>query len=152
MQWQPSRLLVLAAPLSVSAASVAGVARFGFPTSADRTLVWLTLAMFSCSMFDRRRAHRLVLEWLPFVALVLTYDVLRGRADHLLARAHVLPQIWFGERIGEGTVPVVWLQQQLWHGARDLRWYDYACFAVYASHFLVTPLLAGVFWLRAPQQ
>jgi membrane-associated phospholipid phosphatase len=150
-KWEPSRLLKLAAPLSVSSASVVGLVRFGFPTSADRLLLWLTLGMLSYSLFDRRRARRLALEWLPFVALVLTYDLLRGHADQLFARAHVWPQIWFGERVGEGTVPVVWLQQHLWHGAGDLRWYDYACFGVYVSHFLVTPLLAGVLWLRSPQ-
>ncbi len=149
-QWQPSRLLRVAAPLSFASASVAGIAAFGFPTSADRLLLWLTIGMISWSLFDRQRARRLALEWLPFLALVLAYDLLRGRADHVFTEAHALPQIWISEHLGHGTVPVVWLQQQLWHGAADLRWYDYASFAVYVSHFLVTPLLAGLLWLRAP--
>jgi membrane-associated phospholipid phosphatase len=148
-EWQPSRLLRVAAPLSFASASVVGIAQFRFPASADRLLLWLSLGMISWSLFDRQRARRLALEWLPFVALILAYDLLRGRADHLFG-AHALPQIWISEHLGHGTVPVVWLQQHLWHGATDLRWYDYACFAVYLSHFLVTPLLAGLIWLRAP--
>jgi hypothetical protein len=149
-QWQPSRLLRHAAPLSFASSSAAGIARSGFPTSADRLLLWLTFGMISWSLFDRQRARRLALEWLPFLALVLAYDLLRGRADHVFTGAHALPQIWISERLGHGTVPVVWLQHHLWHGAADLRWYDYACFAVYVSHFLVTPLLAGLLWLKAP--
>lgn len=149
-EWQPSRLLRVAAPLSFASASVVGIAQFGFPTSADRLLLWLTFGMISWSLFDRQRARRLALEWLPFLVLVFAYDLLRGRADHVFAGAHALPQIWISERLGHGTVPVVWLQQHLWHGAADLRWYDYASFAVYVSHFLVTPLLAGLLWLRAP--
>jgi predicted dithiol-disulfide oxidoreductase (DUF899 family) len=43
-QWQPSRLLRHAAPLSFALSSVVGIAQFGFPTSADRLLTdefWL---------------------------------------------------------------------------------------------------------------
>jgi hypothetical protein len=40
-------------------------------------------------------------------------------------------------------VPVVWLQRHLWHGGAHLRWYDYASFAVYVSHFFLTPLIAA---------
>jgi hypothetical protein len=48
-------------------------------------------------------------------------------------------------------VPVVWLQRHLWHGGAHLRWYDYASFAVYVSHFFLTPLIAATLWLWAPR-
>ena len=48
-----------------------------------------------------------------------------------------------------GTVPTVFLQEHLWHGALDLRWWDYAAWGVYVSYFLATYLLAGFLWFVA---
>ena len=68
-----------------------------------------------------------VLEWLPFALVLAAYDLLRGHADGLLFSTHFRPQTR-GRRSSSsrGTVPTVWLQEQLWHGSSQLRWYDYA--------------------------
>jgi PAP2 superfamily len=59
------------------------------------------------------------------------------------------PQLDADRLIGLGTAPTVWLQEHLWHGALDLRWWDFAAWAVYVSYFLATYLLAGWLWFFA---
>ena len=88
-----------------------------------------------------------MLEWLPFAGILLAYDLLRGSADGLLFRAHVRPQIDADKVLGLGAVPSVWLQQHLWHGAQSIRWYDYATWGVYVTHFVATLTLAFVLWV-----
>ena len=63
-----------------------------------------------------------VLEWLPFIGLLIAYDSLRGSAGApvrrpLPARSSRSIKALFG-----GTVPTVTLQHWLWHG--HVVWYD----------------------------
>jgi len=47
--------------------------------------VWLALGMASFAVTDlRRKFVRFVLDWSPFMAVLLIYDRLRGYADGLL--------------------------------------------------------------------
>ena len=47
------------------------------------------------------------------------YDLLRGRADGLLFSTWYRPQLEADAFLLGGTVPTVWLQEQLWHGSSD---------------------------------
>jgi membrane-associated phospholipid phosphatase len=44
-------------------------------------------------------------------------------------------------------VPTVWLQQHFFTPGSP-HWYDAAATLIYTSHFLATPIVAAVFWLR----
>jgi hypothetical protein len=87
-----------------------------------------------------------VRDWLPFASIVLAYRVLHRWSEPLTAKAHVEPQRGFDERLFRGTVPTVTLQRARWN-AGEPRWWDYAAWLVYLSHFVVTPAVAGA--LRA---
>ncbi len=113
--------------------------RIGAPT------VWAMATAFS-AVDARRRLPRLVLEWAPFIGVLMVYDLLRGRADGLLFSAHETPQIHAEAAIFGKPVPTVWLQSHLWHGAAGLRWWDYVTWFIYLTHFLATPILAAVLW------
>jgi len=118
------------------------------PDSQSMLLVWLGPAMIVFSLREpRRRLARLVRDWSPFVGVLVVYDRLRGIADGLLFPAHTLPQIRLEVALFGRPVPTVWLQEHLWHGAADLRWWDYAVWLVYLTHFVATPVLAGVLWV-----
>jgi hypothetical protein len=124
------------------------VATAGVPDSQSVLLVWLGLAMIVFTLREpRRRLTRLIRDWSPFVGVLVVYDRLRGIADGLLFPAHTLPQIRLEEALFGRPVPTVWLQEHLWHGAGDVRWWDYAVWLVYLSHFVATPVLAGVLWV-----
>jgi membrane-associated phospholipid phosphatase len=119
----------------------------GVPTSHDLVFFWFALGIISFSVTDvRRRTSRLVIEWSPFIAVLFIYDRLRGYADGLLFHAREVPQIKIEAAIFGRPIPTVWLQGHLWHGAGDLRWWDYATWFIYLTHFFATLIVAAVLW------
>ena len=138
------------APALYVAALSAYMWREGVPVGRERLLVWILLGLLALSTTNLIGwARGVVLEWLPFALALAVYDLLRGQADGLFFSAWYRPQLEADAFLFGGTVPTVWLQEQLWHGASDVRWYDYASWAVYVSYFVATYLLAGVLWFVA---
>jgi len=147
------RLRVLArwaGPTAYLMALTITVADDGLPLMHDRLLLWVGLGLVAFSLHRLRRdAITLLLDWLPFAAILLVYDLLRGLADNLLFRAHTWPQLYFDQDLFGGLAPTVWLQRTLYHGPEALRWYDYGAWAVYLTHFFATLAVAMVLWLVA---
>ena len=137
------------APVAYAVALATGIAWRGLPTSRDALFAWVLAGLLAISAADPRRGVReLVVDWLPFGAILFAYDLLRGSADSLFA-AHVLPQLRFDELLFGGTAPTVWLQQRLWGGPAHIDWLDYAAWGVYLTHFFATLLVAAGLWLGA---
>jgi membrane-associated phospholipid phosphatase len=127
--------------------------RDGVWFARDRLLMWIVLGLLAFSVTDLRRwARGVLVEWLPFALILWAYDLLRGMADDLWFSTHYLPQLRADELLAGGTVPTVWLQEQLWNGAGHLQWYDYASWLVYVSYFLSTYLVAAALWFFAPDR
>lgn len=139
-----------AVPVAYAAVLGAFLYRDGVPVARDRLLLWIILGLLAVSVTNVRGwARGVVLEWLPFALVLWAYDFLRGQADGLLFATHFRPQLEADRLLFLGEVPTVWLQDHLWHGASDLRWYDYGAWAVYVSYFLGTYLLAAGLWFFA---
>ena len=129
----------IGAPTLWVLASIAMIVSVGVPTSHDLVFFWFALGIIAFSVTDvRRRTSRLVIEWSPFIAVLFIYDRLRGYADGLLFHAREVPQIKVEAAIFGRPIPTVWLQSHLWHGAGDLRWWDYATWFIYLTHFFAT--------------
>jgi hypothetical protein len=124
----------------------------GVPTGRQ-TLAILILTGLGIACIGRR-PHRLLLmlrDWLPFTAVLLAYDRTRALADTTGLPLHE-GDIASAERwLFAGTLPTVWLQDHL-EDAVEVHWYDALCTLVYVTHFLVTPILAAVLWVRAHPQ
>jgi hypothetical protein len=115
----------------------------GVPYQRDVLAIWLLVGLLCFSLTDVRGWVRGVLvDWLPFIAILIAYDSLRGTAGHLAA-VHYLPQLQI-DRWLFGTAPTVSLQHWLWHG--HVVWYDVIFWATYLTHFFATPLVAAVLW------
>jgi membrane-associated phospholipid phosphatase len=141
------RGLEFGAPVAWAVLSVVMVATVGVPTSHDLVFLWFGLGMAAVCITDlRRRVPRLLVEWAPFIAVLFLYDRLRGFADGLVFPARELPQIHVEAILFGKPIPTVWLQSHLWHGAGDLRWWDYAAWFVYLTHFFATLVVAAVLW------
>ena len=93
----------------------------GVPASRE-TLVLLVLggiaaASATSSLRLRRTALAFAIDWIPFAAMLALYDLIRGYADGLWLPSHARPQIDADRLLGLGSIPTVWLQRHLWHGA-----------------------------------
>jgi len=129
-------------------ALVAFVIRSGVPTGRPvlATIVILGLLLSSIGRGWRTSAQ-VVMDWLPFTAVLLLYDRTRGIADSLGISLHEKDILDAEKWLFGGTEPTVWLQQHLYHPGH-VYWYDAFCTLVYTSHFLATPVLAAILWLR----
>jgi membrane-associated phospholipid phosphatase len=122
----------------------------GVPTSHDLVFVWFAVGMAAFSVTDLRRCvPRLVIDWAPFIGVLFIYDRLRGFADGLVFQAHELPQLRAEAALFGKPIPTVWLQTHLWHGASDIRWWDYMVWFIYLTHFFATLVVAAILWTWA---
>ena len=144
------RLLRWSGPAVYVVALAAEAVYRGLPVARDRLLVWILLGLLAFSLTDVRRWIKgVLLEWLPFAAILLVYDLLRGFADGLWLPAHIRPHLRAEEVLFGEPIPTVWLQQRLWQGRDQIQWYDYASWAVYVTHFFGTLVVAAALWLFA---
>ncbi len=146
--WSSQRISLLrrgvVAPALFACGSLALFVLVGVPYQRDVLAVWLLLGLLCFSLSDVRGwARGVVLEWLPFIAILIAYDSLRGSAAHTFG-VHYLPQIDVDKALFGGTPPTVTLQHWLWHG--HVVWFDVVFWAVYLTHFFATPVLAAVLW------
>ena len=128
----------------VTLAFVATCAVNGLPTDRVVLLGWALTGLVAYAAADGwRRIVRLLAEWLPVAVLLLAYDATRGLADGLGMPVHVTEPAAVDRWLGAGVLPTVWLQQAL-----DADWWKAVAALVYGSHFVVTPLLLAVLWVR----
>lgn len=126
-------------------ATVLLFALWGIPTKHDLLFVWLGLGMAAWTL-DWRRVVR---DWLPLVAVILAYDLLRGVADGLFFKAFETPQIRAETFLFGKPAPTVRLQEHFWHGPDHLHWWDYAAWFMHLTHFFVTFIAAALIWVFA---
>jgi len=90
------------------------------------------------------RGWRFVVDWLPFLAILMAYEAFRGVADDLNSRVHIKPLIDADRWLTGGTIPTVWLQNRYWD-PDHIHWYDWVASILHATHYAVS--IAFGFWL-----
>jgi hypothetical protein len=145
------RLLIVGVPAVYVVALVVVTVNWGLPVARDQLFIWLVLGIAAFSVPGWRSWGRLVLEWLPFFALLAAYDRLRGAVSIAPGDAHVFAQLDVDKALAAGHVPSVWLQQRLWD-PDHLRWYDYGIWSVYLTHFFAVWVTAAVVWRVARER
>jgi hypothetical protein len=108
---------------------------------------WVALLLIGSLAIGRTR--RLLLDWLPFLFLLVSYDSMRGFADDLNPRVHVFEQVRVDSALF-GVVPSAGLQALLVRPAPQ--WYDIAATAIYFIHFALPLGFATLLWLRRRRQ
>ena len=144
----PLRRLAKLAPFAYLVALGIDIGFEGVPLQRDRGMLWLVLGMGAFTASRPGRWARLVVDWLPIVALLVIYDFLRGAADGSLLSAHIDPQIDADSWLFGGTIPTLWLQDHL-YDPDTVHWYDVVAWATYLSHFFVPWGTAAVLWVKA---
>ncbi|SFL06765.1 phosphatase PAP2 family protein [Geodermatophilus ruber] len=116
----------------------------GLPTDRVVLLGWVLAGLAVHAVAGGLRSvYRLLADWLPLVALLLVYDVSRGLADGLGVPVHITEPAAVDRWLAGGALPTVVLQQ---HWAAT--WWEAFAALVYGSHFVVTPLVLAVLWVR----
>lgn len=120
----------------------------GVPTDRAGLLLW-TLAGLGIRCLGRGwpAFGRVLLDWLPFTGVLLLYDYTRGVADTLGMPVHVHEPANADLWMFHGVLPTAWMQQHFYVPGHA-QWYDAVVTLVYTSHFIVTPVVAAVLWIR----
>lgn len=95
-----------------------------------------------------KRARPFILDWIPFLFILLSYDFLRGFADKLGSRVHFEEIIKADKFLFNDTVPTIYLQQHFFN-PNSLNWYDFFATLFYFLHWAL-PLSFGFFlWMTS---
>lgn len=89
------------------------------------------------------RFVRFLRDWVPFIALFLGYEAVRGIAPKSGIPVHYRYVIRVDRLLFGGTDPSQWLQEHL----GSLRWLAIACTVVYFCHFVIPITVGMVLWL-----
>jgi len=120
----------------------------GVPTGR-KALSYIVVAGLAITCLGRgwRRLVQVVIDWLPFTVVLMTYDQSRALADTMGMPLHESDIASAEGWLFGGHVPTVWLQQHFYDAAH-VHWWDALATLTYTSHFVVTPLIAAIFWIR----
>jgi membrane-associated phospholipid phosphatase len=89
------------------------------------------------------RFLRFLRDWVPFIALFLGYEAVRGIAPKSGIPVHYEFVITADKALFGGTDPSQWLQAHL----GSLHWLAVACTVVYFCHFIIPITVGMVLWL-----
>ena len=140
-QGPSSRFLLVAVGLYIFSTTAFLIWR-GISVSPDYLLIMLLLAAI---VLGRWKAF--LVDWLPFVALFLGYEFLRGIANVSGIPAHYSGVIAADRFLGFGEVPTIWLQHHLYTPGR-VGFLEYAATIVYFCHFAYPLGLGYLFWIK----
>ena len=112
----------------------------GIGITPDRYVLILILA----SLFVHK-TRKFLMDWLPFLFILISYDFLRSLAPILNPRVHFMEMINFDKLIF-GVNPTIFLQSILYHGKISL--IDYFSTFFYFLHFALPLGFAFTLWLK----
>ncbi|MDX6547146.1 MAG: hypothetical protein QOG33_696 [Gaiellales bacterium] len=129
------------AAVAFTVALGAQVLTFGLSLTPDRYLLVLLAPALVIG-----RGRRFMLDFVPFVLLIVWYEECRGLAHIVHPSPYYMPHLDAEKFLFFGHVPSNVLQDWLWKG--HLSWYDQVISAVTRIHFIVPPTLAFALWLK----
>lgn len=93
-----------------------------------------------------KKTRSFLLDWIPFLFILISYDFLRGFADDLSHRVHFQEMINADRFMFFGQLPGVVLQQLLYN-SNHLHWYDYMATFFYFVHFSLPLSFGFILWV-----
>lgn len=145
-RWGPARAdldpktIALAAGLPLLVLVLA-IGVFDLTLSPDRYALLLFIPALAI-----RRGRRYLLDFLPYVTLIVVYAEVRGLAHVARPDAYFTPHLDLERWLFGGSVPASVLQEWWWVGHE--RWHDRLLLGVSRIHQFVPLTLALVLWMR----
>ena len=122
------------------------IASDGVPYWRSDLLLWLAIGLLAWSI-GKRNVFAVVIDFVPFGAVLVVYDYLRGISDTLGMPTWWYPQINVDKFLFFGTEPTVWLQAHLRYF--HPHWWDTLVGLCYISFFFLPYVTAAALWLRS---
>jgi hypothetical protein len=97
-----------------------------------------------------KKARTHLLDWIPFLGLLITYDFLRGFAPYLNNHVNFAFPIQ-GDTGIFGVLPTAFLQAMFYQPGK-LNWFDFVAAFAYFFHFAIPLAFALMLWLRRRSQ
>lgn len=145
LDWRHLRWVAYA---GYGAVLVALVVHYGVHTGWGTLAIIFGIALLLSTIGRSWRASmQVVVDWLPFITVLVLYDRTRGVAQSLGISVHEADIVHAEKWSFGGVEPTNWLQHHLYNPSH-IYWYDVLVTLVYTSHFVATPILAVAFWLR----
>lgn len=116
----------------------------GLAFDRTRLILLMCFGMFAACI-GRRRAITVVIDWLPFVLILLFYDWTRNVAQliDMPTQWHLAPDV---DKWMFGVNLTVWLQSHLKYA--EPTWWEVVTSVVYISYFIVPYAMAAILWVR----
>jgi membrane-associated phospholipid phosphatase len=145
-RWGPARADLDAKTIALAAGLpllvlVLAIGVFDLTLSPDRYALLLFIPALAI-----RRGRRYLLDFLPYVTLIVVYAELRGLAHVARPDAYFTPHLDLERWLFFGSVPASVLQEWWWVGHE--RWHDRLLLGVSRIHQFVPLTLALVLWMR----
>ncbi len=122
--------------------------RDGVPTDRGTLMGIVVLGLaITCIGRGWRSLLRVLVDWLPFSVVLMLYDKSRSVATVVSMPLHEGDVAGAERRLFGGHIPTVVLQNHL-YDPTAVHWFDALMTVIYSSHFLATPVVAAVLWLR----
>lgn len=137
----------------------------GVPFDRIGITLWILVGLSALCIGRGWRAWgRMMLDWLPFQAILLAYDYSYGAASHYSGAQiggypvegahntigmplHVMFPVHVDRWLFGGVLPNQWLQEQLHGAVVNAPWWSVFITLCYMSHFVVSPLVAVELWI-----
>lgn len=94
-----------------------------------------------------RRTREFMLDWIPFIFSLISYDFIRNFGDRLALKAHFLEPLG-SELFLFQDVPARILQVAFFNPL-NLAWYDYVATIMYFLHFIIPSIFAYLLWINS---
>ncbi|MET7769512.1 phosphatase PAP2 family protein [Nocardia sp. NPDC005366] len=109
-------------------------------------VAWILTGIIAFTIDRPWRDHlRVLVDWLPLVAVLLVYDLTRDLADTVGMPLRMHELVTAERGLFGGALPTVWLQQNLAGDGQP--WWTPAIGVVYTTHFIVPWALAAIFYV-----
>lgn len=118
----------------------------GIPYYRSDLLMWLSIGLVAWSI-GRRNLFTVVIDFLPFAAVLIVYDWLRGLSDSLGMPTWWHPQVDVDKWLFFGHEPTVWLQEHILYP--QVQWWEVLVALCYVSFFFLPYVTAAVLWVRS---
>lgn len=92
-----------------------------------------------------RRTRKFLLDFMPFIFILIAYDFLRSFAQNLGPKVNYLAAIDFSKWLFNGHIPTLELQR-IFYTPGQLHWYDYLASVFYFLHFALPLAFAFLLW------